>query len=239
MTIQCKQCSGYYKLRKGKFGEFYGCSNYPRCRSTMRVEEYLRAGGTAETSQAAEAPLPDRFAVFDVETPNRHNDRMSAIGIALVEGGVVTDTFFSLVDPEQSFDPFNIQLTGITPEMAAAAPTFGALWPRLESYFTGSLLVAHNATFDMGVLAKCLRAYGIAWQGSADYVCTVRMSRKCFPTLPNHKLNTLCDCLDITLDHHQADSDSCACAQVLLRCLAAGADLRQFRRTYNFCPIFT
>jgi DNA polymerase-3 subunit epsilon len=239
MTIKCKRCSGYYKLRSGKFGEFYGCSNYPRCRSTMKVEEYAKAEEAAkdtpwEPEPQVELRLPDRFAVFDVETPNSRNDRMSAIGIALVEGGTVTDTFFSLVNPEQSFDPFNIQLTGITPEMAAAAPTFGELWPRLENYFTGSLLVAHNAPFDMGVLAKCLRAYGIAWQGSADYVCTVRMSRKCFPGLPNHKLNTLCACLDITLDHHQADSDSCACAQVLLRCLAAGADLRQFRQTYNF-----
>ena len=52
-----------------------------------------------------------RYIAFDVETPNRYNNRMSAIGIAVVEDGRIQDTFFSLVDPEQPFDWFNTQLT--------------------------------------------------------------------------------------------------------------------------------
>ena len=58
-----------------------------------------------------------RYIAFDVETPNHRNDRMSAIGITVIEDGAITREFYSLVDPEQEFDPFNISLTGITPEI--------------------------------------------------------------------------------------------------------------------------
>ena len=45
-----------------------------------------------------------KYIVFDVETPNRYNNRMSAIGISIVENGKIVKSFFSYVDPEQSFD---------------------------------------------------------------------------------------------------------------------------------------
>ena len=102
-----------------------------------------------------------RFVVFDVETPNRYNNRMSAIGIAVVEDGVIVNEYYSLVDPEQPFDYFNTRLTGISEETVMGAPTFPELWTRIEPLFSSGLLVAHNAVFDMGVLKKCLRDYGI------------------------------------------------------------------------------
>ena len=66
----------------------------------------------------------ERFIVFDVETPNFKNDRMSAIGVAVVEGGELVSEFETLVNPETFFNRFNIDLTGITPEAAAEAPAF-------------------------------------------------------------------------------------------------------------------
>ena len=54
-----------------------------------------------------------KYTVFDVEMPNRCNDRMSAIGITVIEDGVITDSFFSYVNPETDFDYFNTKLTGI------------------------------------------------------------------------------------------------------------------------------
>ena len=53
------------------------------------------------------------------------------------------------------------------------------------------------------------------------------------PQLPNHKLDTLCAYLDIDLDHHQAGSDSRACAEILIDCLDRGADIEAFRREYD------
>lgn len=181
----------------------------------------------------------ERYVAFDVETPNSRNDRMSAIGLAVVENGAVTEEFSTLVDPETWFDRFNIRLTGITPAMAEKAPTFGELWPTLEKYLDGAVLAAHNAVFDLGVLARCLRAYSVDWWDRVDYVCTVRLGRKRWPELPDHRLNTICARQGIPLDHHRAGSDSLACGKILLACMESGMDLRPFRRTYDMAGMRT
>ena len=102
----------------------------------------------------------------------------------------------------------------------------------------GGILIAHHAPFDMSVLAKCLDAYGIFWKEFAAYACTCQMGRRCYPDLPNHRLNTLCEHLKIELDHHRAGSDSRACAQLLLHYQACGMDIPAYYRDYDlthFC----
>lgn len=171
-----------------------------------------------------------RFIVFDVETPNRYNNRMSAIGIAVIEDGVIVNEYYSLVDPEQPFDYFNTRLTGISEGTVMGAPTFPELWERIEPLFSSGLLVAHNAVFDMGVLKKCLRDYGIDWRSYVRYICTVQMGRRLLPGI-SHKLNDMCDYYGICLNHHKADSDSRARAEILLHYLDEGADVRKYIRT--------
>jgi DNA polymerase III epsilon subunit-like protein len=177
--------------------------------------------------------IPERIAAFDVETPNYNNNRMSAIGIAVIERGVVTATYSSLVDPETYFDRFNIALTGITPEMAKAAPAFPDIWEEIAPVMEGSLLIAHNAPFDMRVLSLCLEHYGIDSKRYFPYACTVRMGKKCYPGLCDHRLDTLCGHLGVPLDHHRADSDSLACAKLLLDYLDRGVNLNDFIRIYD------
>ena len=174
-----------------------------------------------------------RFVAFDVETPNRFCDRMSAIGITVTEDNSITDRFYSLVNPETHFDYFNVKLTGISEKTVSDAPTFPQLWPRIEPLLSGGLLVAHNAAFDMNVLKKCLRDYEVQWKPYARYICTVQMGKRLLPGM-SHKLNVLCDYYGIGLEHHQADSDSSACAEILLRYLESGADVKQFIRTCSF-----
>lgn len=166
--------------------------------------------------------MTDRFIVFDTETPNYCNDRMSAIGISVVEHGQIVEEFYTLVNPETYFAPFNIRLTGITPEMVQNQPNFPQVWQKIRPMLESGMPVAHNAPFDMKVLAKCLGAYGISWRPWCRYVCTVRFARAALPGMPNYKLNTLCQELGIGLNHHNAGSDAHAAAEVLLRCLAAG-----------------
>ena len=174
-----------------------------------------------------------RFIIFDVETPNYRCNRMSAIGITVLEDGVVTNEFSSLINPETDFDAFNIRLTGIDEDLVRDAPTFPGLWPQIEPLMSSGLLVAHNAVFDLGVLKKCLDYYEIDWKPYARYLCTVQMGRRILPGM-SHKLNTLCDYYGIALNHHHAESDSHACAEILLRYLESGADVRQHIRTYSF-----
>lgn len=173
-----------------------------------------------------------RYIAFDVETPNRFNNRMSAIGIAVIEDGKITEEFFSYVNPETYFDPFNTQLTGIDKATVANAPTFPELWTRIEPLMSSGILAAHNAVFDLGVLKCCLRDYGIPWKSAAKYCCTVQMGRRLVPGI-SHSLNVMCDHYGIALNHHQADSDSRACAEILLRYFASGANERDFIRTYR------
>ena len=173
-----------------------------------------------------------RYIAIDVETPNRYNNRMSAIGINVVENGKITESFFSYVNPETHFEYFNTRLTGIDKETVASAPTFPELWERIEPIMSSGILVAHNAVFDMGVLKKCLYDYKIDWKPTVKYCCTVQMGRRLLPGM-QHKLNDLCEYYGICLDHHKADSDSHACAEILIHYLEGGANERDFIRTYR------
>ena len=174
-----------------------------------------------------------RYVVFDVETPNSANDRMSALGICVVEDGFITEEFFSLVNPEARFDNFNINLTGITPQMVENKPNFANLWLQIEKYFNSGVIVAHNAAFDLSVLSKCLHSYGICWLDDVAYACTCVMGRACYPNLKNHQLSTLSKHLGIVLDHHQADSDSLAAAKLLINYMDNGLDVTQYVKTYS------
>lgn len=174
-----------------------------------------------------------RFIVFDVETPNYLNNRMSAIGITVLEDGFIRDSYFSFVNPQTHFDAFNTALTGISAETVKDAPTFPELWEKIEPLMSGGLLAAHNAVFDLGVLKRCLYDYGIVWRPYVRYVCTVTMGRRLLPGM-RHNLNVLCDYYGIPLEHHKAESDSNACARLLQRYIESGADIRQFIRTYSF-----
>ena len=179
--------------------------------------------------------MDGRFVVFDVETPNSCNDAMSAIGITVIDGRDIAEELYYLVNPETYFDYFNVELTGITPEMVRHERTFPELWEEIGSIMESGLLIAHNAPFDMSVLAKCLRRYDIPWKAEAKYACTCSMGRKCYPELSNHRLNTLCAYLDIELDHHNAGSDSRAAAELLLDYMCRGINVRNFVRGYDFC----
>lgn len=173
-----------------------------------------------------------RFIVFDVETPNRLNNRMSAIGITVIENGVITEDFYSLVNPETYFDYFNTRLTGISEESVMNAPNFPDLWRQIEPLMNSGILVAHNAVFDMSVLKRCLCDYNICWKENVPYLCTVQMGRRILPKM-SHKLNDLCDYYGISLNHHHAGSDSLACAEILLRYIENGADTAPFIKTYS------
>lgn len=187
------------------------------------------------------AAAVERYIVFDVETPNRANDRISAIGVAVVEGQSVVHEYYTLINPETHFDAYNTRLTGISPENVADKPNFAEVWAELEPIFSSGMLVAHNAaSTDMCVLAKCLNAYHIEWQPYAYYACTYQMGKKCFPDSPNHQLPTLCAMLNIPLEqHHCALDDAKACAGLLIHYLKQGYDPTDYVRSYDIANICT
>lgn len=183
--------------------------------------------------------MSERYIVFDVETPNSYNNRMSAIGITVVENGRITGNFYSLVNPGQHFDRFNIELTGISPADIVDSPSFPQLWEVIRPVMESGILIAHNAPFDMRVLASCINHYAVEAERYMRYACTCRMSKCAFPTLPDHKLNTLCSYLGIGLDHHNASSDSAAAAELMLRCADRGTSPERFIKTYDILNMRT
>jgi len=175
----------------------------------------------------------NRYIVFDTETPNSRNDSICSIGISVVENGQIVEERYDLVDPEARFDVFNVELHGIGPEMVRFEKNFPVLWEEIGPIMDSGVLVAHNAPFDLGVLSKLFRRYGIA-RNADPYLCTVQLGRKCLPQAPNHKLNTLCSLLGIQLDHHNAASDSHACAELLCYYIDQGLPVEQYVKPWDY-----
>lgn len=175
----------------------------------------------------------DRFVCIDVEMPNGDNDRISAIGVAEFVGGVVTQRFYALINPETWFQPYVISLIGITPEMVADAPTFAQYWPTIAPLLTDSVLVAHGAGNDLKALAGCLRHYAIDWQPQTQYICTVDACTACYPDRGSYGLESLCSEYGIALDHHNALSDAEGCGRLLLQCMRDGLDAQTVVKSFD------
>jgi len=77
--------------------------------------------------------------------------------------------------------------------------------------------VAHNSSFDEGVLKACCQYYGIEYPGYR-FQCTVKIARKLWNIYPT-KLNLVCKHFNIPLNHHEAGSDTEACAQIMIRAI--------------------
>ncbi len=174
----------------------------------------------------------DRIVAFDVETPNYNNDRICSIGITFIENGEIIEPQHYLINPECGFDYRNIQIHGIRPEDITDAPTFPEIWDKISVLFHTNLIAAHNAAFDLRVLGKTLYKYGII-DSLVYYVDTMVIARSTIREIENYKLPTLCKRFGITLNHHNAGSDSYACAVLLCCLLNAGANLDNYIKPFS------
>ncbi len=172
-----------------------------------------------------------RYAVIDIETPNRNNDRISQFGLVLIENGHILKSDEILCDPEVPFDSINSQITGIKEEDVQGCMIFPQLWEKVSPYIDGSIVVAHGAHFDLNVLHKCFVAYNLS-EPTLQYCDTQKMAKSLWPQLGHYGLRTICNSLGIELDHHHAGSDALAAAQVLIAMLRDGYnvehDIRDF-----------
>lgn len=157
------------------------------------------------------------FIAMDYETAAGQRATACSVALVVVRESRVVDSFYSLINPEVRFNPYNVNVHHITERMVQDAPTWPELWPHIQSFFTPEqLVVAHNATFDVSVVRKSLERYQIA-PVQFQYIDTVRTSKHFYPELPNHKLDTVSRALNIDLQHHHnALDDSYACARILL-----------------------
>lgn len=133
------------------------------------------------------------YAFVDLETTgcNPVYDRITEIAIIRVVDGSVRDRWQQLLNPGMSI-PETIQtLTGITNEMVADQPRFECVADEVHSRLDGLTFVAHNARFDHGFLRNALKRCGLTLRGPV--LCTVKLSRRLFPTERRHNLDALID----------------------------------------------
>lgn len=156
------------------------------------------------------------FSAIDFETATSKYDSACSVAVVEVKDGVVADSYYTLIRPPQlCFLPFNIKIHGITPTMVKDEPDFAGIWDELRKRLEGKIVVAHNAQFDMGVLRACLKTYGLETP-NFRHCCTVSLSKKAWPDLYNHKLDTVGNYLAIKFRHHNAFDDAKTCAAIPL-----------------------
>ena len=160
----------------------------------------------------------DLWVAIDFETATGDATSACALGLAVVERGVVRETRSWLIQPPANeYHWFCMRVHGITPEDTAQSPEFDEVWPEIAPYIESGRLLAHNAPFDGRVLRALLVKFELP-KPKAALVCTVDMSRAALSHLSDHKLGTVCEACGIPLNHHEAESDAYACARVALAC---------------------
>ena len=134
----------------------------------------------------------NRYIALDVETTGfspRNGDRVIEIGAVAIENQGIIDAFSSLINVDKRI-PWRVQrVHGITNEMLSGEPKPDEVWSEFYEFIAGSILVAHNASFDIGFLRHEFALLGMSLNNRS--LCTLKMSRKQHPHLPNHKLETV------------------------------------------------
>ncbi|WP_108024349.1 PolC-type DNA polymerase III [Melghirimyces profundicolus] len=161
----------------------------------------------------------DSYVVFDVETTGLSavHDEIIELAAVKVKNGEIVDRFESFINPHRRLSATITDLTGITDDMVKDAPDLSDVLPRFLRFLEGTVLVAHNARFDMGFLQEACRKTGRS-PVENPVVDTLELGRFLYPRLKNHRLNTLCRQFDIELtQHHRAIYDAEATGYLLWR----------------------
>ena len=164
------------------------------------------------------------WVVVDVETTGLGaGAEITEIGAVRVRDGRITDEFSSLARPSRPIPPFITSLTGITPAMVADADPISSVFGRFIDWSGldaegAPVLVAHNASFDVGFLRRAARAAGRPWPKPrvADTLALARLALP-RPLVRNHKLATIASYFGTaTTPEHRALGDARATAEVFL-----------------------
>ncbi len=119
----------------------------------------------------------------------KSGDRVIEIGAVAIENQGIIAEFSSLIDVDKII-PWQVQqVHGITNEMLEGEPKPDEVWSEFYKFIAGSILVAHNASFDISFLRHEFALLGMSLNNRS--LCTLKMSRNLYPHLPNHKLETV------------------------------------------------
>ena len=148
------------------------------------------------------------YCVLDLETTGISitTEKITEVGIMKVKNGEVIDEFEIFVNPEKPIPQRVVEVTNITDEMVKDAETIDKVFPKILEFVGDSIIVAHNASFDVGFLKHNAKLLGYEFNNT--YIDTLPLAKDLFPDLKKYKLGKIADSLGIEVDvAHRALAD--------------------------------
>lgn len=172
------------------------------------VEAYLAPDKSSIVSNSKGQDINTTYCVLDLETTGLsfRTEKITEIGVMKYQNGEVIDEFSCFVNPEKPIPQKVVEVTNITDEMVKDAETIDIVMPKLLEFLGDSILVAHNADFDIGFLKYNVKELGLTLENT--YIDTLRLSKDLFPDFKKYKLGIIAEKLGIKVDvAHRALDD--------------------------------
>ncbi len=160
------------------------------------------------------------FTAFDFETTGLHAglDRIVEVGAVRFKGAQVLDELSSLVNPGTEISEDALSVSGITNDMVSQAPSISEVLPRFLKLCEGTVIVAHNASFDLGFLRAALQEAGLP-EVENRVVDTHALAQRAFPRQKSYGLQSLVEMLGLPENNaHRALDDARQCKRLFEAC---------------------
>ena len=181
----------------------------PEMKVIYGVEAYLVPDKEKSVKNPRGQVLEDAtYCVLDLETTGISitTEKITEVGIMKVKNGEVIDEFEIFVNPEKPIPQRVVEVTNITDEMVKDAETIDKVFPKVLEFVGDSIIVAHNASFDVGFLKHNAKLLGYEFNNT--YIDTLPLAKDLFPDLKKYKLGKIADSLGIEVDvAHRALAD--------------------------------
>ncbi len=179
------------------------------------VEAYLVPDKNPSVTNAKNQDIDTEYCVFDLETTglSYRTEKITEIGAIKIKNGEIIDTFETFVNPEKPIPYEVVEVTHITDDMVKDAPTIEEILPKFLEFVGDSVLVAHNADFDIGFTKYNAKNMGLELNNT--YIDTLRLAKELFPDYKKYKLGIIAEKLGIKVDvAHRALDDVKTLVQV-------------------------
>jgi DNA polymerase-3 subunit epsilon len=167
-----------------------------------------------------------RFIAIDVETANADMASICSIGVATFEDGALASGWYSLINPDDFFDPLNTSIHGISEGDVQDAPTFGDVASEIARLLNGQVVVTHTH-FDRVAMHQAAGRWSIN-APACRWLDSARVARRTWAecSRSGYGLANVCNLLGYTFDHHNALEDAKAAGHIMLAAMEkSGLDL--------------
>ena len=172
------------------------------------VEAYLVPDKARSVSFPKQQEIDTTYCVLDLETTgfSFRTEKITEIGVMKIKNGEILDTFSCFVNPQKPIPTQVVEVTHITDDMVKDAETIDKIMPKLLEFLGESVLVAHNADFDIGFLKHNAKQLGLNLNNT--YIDTLRLAKTVFPEYKKYKLGVIANNLGIKVEvAHRALDD--------------------------------